>query len=239
MIVIVWSVVYCSSLHNFAICSIEYFCYLAGLIVGLVLLTWAIGRFVVQRAEVSTLDWTGKGFLRYPIIALVAGFLGGLLGLGGGVVMSPVLLELGMHAEAVQATTAMFVLISSSLASVQFGLQGRYESPMYVAWFCGIALLGTLAGQWFCEVVIRRYKRFSMITFAIVLILSGSFLALIIIGAQQVYEEYYSNSPTAFQFQWHKVCGSHDGIMVPVEPAPFERFGVWKAHNKVPVLGVH
>merc|ERR1719321_2042246 len=126
MIVIVWSVVYCSSLHNFAICSIEYFCYLAGLIVGLVLLTWAIGRFVVQRAEVSTLDWTGKGFLRYPLIAMLAGFLGGLLGLGGGVIMSPVLLELGMHAESVQATTAGFVFLSSSLATLQYALLGRY-----------------------------------------------------------------------------------------------------------------
>merc|ERR1719324_433542 len=121
-------------------------------------------------------DWCGAGAYKYPIVAGVAGLLGGLLGLGGGVVMSPVLLEIGMHSEAVQATTAMFVLMSSSLASVQFAIHGRYTQPLYLLWFCAIAFVGTLAGQWFCEVFVRRKRRFSLITGAITCILAGSFV---------------------------------------------------------------
>jgi hypothetical protein len=48
--------------------------------------------------------------------------------------MSPVLLELGMAAEANQATTAMFVLLSSSLATIQFMILDA-ELPQYVFWF--------------------------------------------------------------------------------------------------------
>ena len=81
----------------------------------------------------SDLKWDAKSLVNYPLFAAAAGFLGGFLGIGGGMIISPVLLELGMAPESNQATTAVFVLLSSSLASVQFFIMGS-EMPQYIAW---------------------------------------------------------------------------------------------------------
>merc|ERR1719409_1772261 len=190
----------------------------------------------------TVVDWCGPGAYKYPMVAGVAGLLGGLLGLGGGVVMSPVLLEIGMHSEAVQATTAMFVLISSSLASVQYAMLGRFEDTWTVACYCGLALVGTLAGQWFCEVFVRRRRRFSLITFAITGILLSSFVALLVIGVVQVWHEFSEGNYEAFKFHFGKVCGESDGILSMYETDSFETFGNRKPRIPVreyPVPIVH
>jgi uncharacterized membrane protein YfcA len=175
-------------------------------------------------ADRAVVNWHGAGAYKFPLISAAAGFLGGLLGLGGGVVMSPVLLEIGMHPEAVQATTAMFVLVSSSLASVQYGLHGRYQDPGLVAFYCSVAIVGTVLGQFFCDLYVRRKRRFSVITMAISLILITSFLALLVIGAAGVWYEYSAGNTAAFHFKFDKICGGTGGTLVG-DSDPFEDWG--------------
>merc|ERR1719160_394724 len=193
---------------------------------------WLTGRGKPEQTEEqikedeknAVVNWHGAGAYRFPLISAAAGFLGGLLGLGGGVVMSPVLLEIGMHPEAVQATTAMFVLVSSSLASVQYGLHGRYEDPGLVAFYCTVALIGTVCGQFFCDLYVRRKRRFSMITMAVSLILISSFLALFLIGIAGVWYEYSSGNTAAFHFKFDRICAGTGGVLA-AEEEPFEGFG--------------
>merc|ERR1719428_1180671 len=89
------------------------------------------GCYVLKSRDIDSgkaeglLDWTPTTMWQYPLFAVVAGFLGGFLGIGGGIIMGPLLLELGMGAEANQATTAMFVFLSSSLATIQFVVLGK------------------------------------------------------------------------------------------------------------------
>merc|ERR1740117_2080936 len=92
------------------------------------------------------LEWTPKTLWLYPVMATVAGFLGGFLGIGGGIIMGPMLLELGMVPEANQATTAMFVFLSSSLATVQFYVLDK-TMPQFVFWFTTWVVLATFVGQ--------------------------------------------------------------------------------------------
>merc|ERR1719277_2571798 len=108
----------------------------------------------------SALDWTGgtegfQGTLKFPLAAFGAGFLGGLLGLGGGIIMSPVLIEVGMHSEAVQATTAVFVFLSSSLATIQFARLHQHVWH-YALWYGGVTVVATMLGQYLCDVYVRK-----------------------------------------------------------------------------------
>jgi uncharacterized membrane protein YfcA len=218
------------------VCSLFGALQLAALIGVLVLITmtmyWMLGRGQPEPTEEqqeedakrALVRWCGAGAFKFPLISATAGCLGGLLGLGGGVVMSPVLLEIGMHPEAVQATTAMFVLVSSSLASVQYGLHGRYDEPGLVVFYCSVALIGTVCGQLFCDFYIRRHRRFSMITMAITAILVSSFLALLVIGAAGVWYEYSQGNYAAFEFTFGKICGIEGGQMV-TDPDAFEDWG--------------
>jgi len=41
--------------------------------------------------------WTWRSFYIYPIFALISGILAGFVGIGGGLIIGPLLLELGMH----------------------------------------------------------------------------------------------------------------------------------------------
>merc|ERR1719386_232336 len=104
------------------------------------------------------LEWTPTTMWLYPLLAVVAGFLGGFLGIGGGIIMGPLLLELGMSAEANQATTAMFVFLSSSLATVQFVVLGK-TMPQFVFWFTTWVIVSTFIGQTLIDYMLRRYKR--------------------------------------------------------------------------------
>lgn len=45
-----------------------------------------------------------RAFVLFPSMALLAGFLGGMLGIGGGMIINPMLIELGMHPQVLSCT---------------------------------------------------------------------------------------------------------------------------------------
>jgi uncharacterized membrane protein YfcA len=40
-----------------------------------------------------------RAYILFPGMALLAGFLGGMLGIGGGMILNPMLIEIGMHPQ--------------------------------------------------------------------------------------------------------------------------------------------
>lgn len=61
----------------------------------------------------------------YPLLSTTAGIFGGLLGIGGGMILGPLLLALGMLPESTAATSAMAVMLTSASAAFQFALMGN------------------------------------------------------------------------------------------------------------------
>ena len=57
------------------------------------------------------IHWTIRNSLLIPLICLSAGILAGLLGLGGGMVIGPVFLELGVLTQ-VAANTSSFIIVN-------------------------------------------------------------------------------------------------------------------------------
>lgn len=207
-IILLWMFMLTVSLHGLRQCSWEFFGLLLGL--GMVLAggTVLVGNWIAREAEVEAaprpLKWITKGKstlerFKYPFVAFGAGFLGGLLGLGGGIVMSPVLLELGMHSEAVQATTAMFVFVSSSLATLQYYLLDMYVWD-FALWYSAVGVFATMLGQWLCSTYVRKNKRYSAITLSIAAVVLLSLVALVIIGIWQVYDDIRTGAPMGFSF---------------------------------------
>jgi hypothetical protein len=41
--------------------------------------------------------WSTEIFIKYPMFAFFGGLMAGLLGIGGGLILGPLLLELGIH----------------------------------------------------------------------------------------------------------------------------------------------
>eukprot|EP01018_Ginkgo_biloba_P011361 Gb_25479 [translate_table: standard] len=63
----------------------------------------------------------GATFL-FPFVALFAGILGGMLGIGGGMLINPFLLQMGTPPQVTAATCAFMVFFSSSMSVAQFSL---------------------------------------------------------------------------------------------------------------------
>ncbi|XP_045088096.1 sulfite exporter TauE/SafE family protein 3 isoform X2 [Aegilops tauschii subsp. strangulata] len=67
--------------------------------------------------------------LVYCFFGVTAGVLAGLLGVGGGVVMGPLFLELGIHPQVSSATASFAMMFSSSMAAVEYYLLKRFPVP--------------------------------------------------------------------------------------------------------------
>lgn len=189
----VWLLMFIASFHGLSACSWQFGAYFAALAILLSLVTYIASRFIITRPEKTpkAIDWTAanpREAAWFPAVAFGGGFLGGLLGLGGGVIMSPVLLEVGMHSESVQATTAVIVFLSSSLATIQFVLLSQIIWH-YALWYSFVTVVATILGQHLCEVYVRRTGRYSFITLSIAGVLLFSLVALSIVGAIKVMED--------------------------------------------------
>lgn len=66
-------------------------------------------------------------FIKFPFYAFVSGVMAGLLGIGGGLILGPLLLQLGLHPIVSTATSNFLVLFTSSSTSIQFILYVNYK----------------------------------------------------------------------------------------------------------------
>lgn len=79
-----------------------------------VVLVAAIRMIVTaKKAEPETMMTIGKRSAYGAVIGLFAGFMGGLLGLGGGFIIAPFLMWMGYKTKEAAATTAFVVTVSS------------------------------------------------------------------------------------------------------------------------------
>lgn len=186
-----WTAFFALNLAKAPQCSTLYWLQLLAMLIMCFIFTLA-GAYVLKNrtdggAE-GNLTWTPTNMWLYPCLSVVAGFLGGFLGIGGGIIMGPLLLELGMSAEANQATTAMFVFLSSSLATIQFVVLGK-TMPQFVFWFTTWVVLATFIGQTLIDYMLRVYQRSSLIVLSIAGIIAGSLVMMSFIGTVEVYSD--------------------------------------------------
>jgi len=116
--------------------------------------------------------WDGHRGARCLIQALVAGVLAGLVGVGGGMVLGPMMLELGILPQVSSATTGTMVLLTSSSAVAVFLLAGLVPLDYALA-YALVALLGGFTGKVCITALVRRYR-----ISALIILLLGGLIAL-------------------------------------------------------------
>ncbi|GJM99020.1 hypothetical protein PR202_ga16078 [Eleusine coracana subsp. coracana] len=82
--------------------------------------------------------------------------VGGLLGLGGGFIMGPLFLELGIPPQVSSATSTFAMMFSSSMSVIQYYLLHRFPVP-YASYFTVVAFIAAIIGQ-HCEEVDRLVR---------------------------------------------------------------------------------
>ncbi|KAJ9559180.1 hypothetical protein OSB04_013794 [Centaurea solstitialis] len=85
-------------------------------------------RIISSKGDSSTTLGVGQLIL-YCLCGIIAGLVGGLLGLGGGFIMGPLFLELGVPPQVSSATATFAMTFSSSMSVVEYYLLKRFPVP--------------------------------------------------------------------------------------------------------------
>ncbi|KAL0485863.1 sulfite exporter TauE/SafE family protein [Acrasis kona] len=128
--------------------------------------------------------WTLRNAILIPTLFLSAGIVAGLLGIGGGMITGPLLLELGMVPQVVTSTSSFMIFFTSSSTLAQFALMGAIRWD-YGLWFFFFGVLAGGLGQYGVGVLIKKYKRQSYVVaiVALSIIVSGGSM-----GAVGIYQ---------------------------------------------------
>lgn len=138
--------------------------------------------FVFLQGDIK---WSLSNSIRYSSICSLAGVAAGLLGIGGGMVKGPLLLEMGVDPQVSAATAATMILFTSSATMTQF-LLFRVISTNAAIQFAFLGMVGALIGQKAIGAVLKKYKRVSVITFSLAVVIGASCLLMGLTGIIQV-----------------------------------------------------
>jgi len=171
--------------------------------------TFVVGLWLRSKTGVTAIPspaedikWNRRNTLVYPWIACAAGLAAGLMGVGSGVVIGPLLLELGMRPETGSATTAFMILFTSSSVTVQFLILGRlppgYSLPLV---FAGFAT--GLIGKYGINELVKKYNKPYYLVGCLILFLVSGTAAL---GALGIYQIIIGQAQRGFSVE--PVCNS-------------------------------
>ncbi|XP_047178351.1 sulfite exporter TauE/SafE family protein 3-like [Vigna umbellata] len=113
----------------------------------------------------------------YCTCGLIAGIIGGLLGLGGGFILGPLFIGLGIPPQVSSATSTFAMTFSASMSVVEYYLLKRFPVP-YALYFVAVATAAALVGQHLVRKVIAILGRTSLIIFILALTVFVSGISL-------------------------------------------------------------
>jgi len=137
--------------------------------------------------------------IRYIVYAFVCGVLAGCLGIGGGLVLSPLLLELGFYPAVASGVSGMAVLVTSTSALLAYGLSGKVYWQ-FVGLLMPLTFISTMTGKILIDRYAERNNRQSVIIWSVATFLICCLLMLTTRGLIEL-----ANDPS---FQFSSPCGS-------------------------------
>ncbi|KAF5784116.1 putative transmembrane protein TauE [Helianthus annuus] len=132
----------------------------------------------------ATINWTVPNLIFCALCGILGGTVGGLLGSGGGFILGPLLLEIGVIPQVASATATFVMMFSSSLSVVEFYLLKRFPIP-YALYLMSVSVLAGFWGQFFVRKLVVFLKRASIIVFILSAVIFASALTMGVIGIEQ------------------------------------------------------
>ncbi|CAN6588877.1 unnamed protein product [Malus baccata var. baccata] len=156
------------------------------------------GHRVIESMEESGTDWKVHQIFLYCGGGITAGIVGGLLGLGGGFILGPLFLELGLPPQVSSATATFAMTFSASMSVVEYYLLKRFPVP-YALYFALVASLSALVGQHVVRKVISVLGRASIIVFILASTIFVSAISLGGVGIASMVEKIENKEYMGFE----------------------------------------
>ncbi|CAK9155381.1 unnamed protein product [Ilex paraguariensis] len=132
----------------------------------------------------AAIEWTVPSLAFCALCGVLGGTVGGLLGSGGGFILGPLLLEIGVIPQVASATATFVMMFSSSLSVVEFYLLHRFPIP-YALYLMAVSVLAGFWGQLFIRKLVAILKRASIIVFILSAVIFASALTMGVIGTEK------------------------------------------------------
>lgn len=161
----------------------------------------AFTAWILRRKEVIACQGPNKqgvNKLIFPLMALLAGGLGGVFGIGGGMLISPLLLQVGVYPEVTAATCSFMVFFSSTMSAFQYLLLGMDQTGTALI-FSVICFVASLVGLVMVQRAIKELGRASLIIFSVGIVMAMSAILMTSFGALDVWEDYSSGRYMGFK----------------------------------------
>ncbi|KAN0034117.1 hypothetical protein ACTFIV_000601 [Dictyostelium citrinum] len=176
------------SIVGVKLCSPVYWV-LSFVMVPIIIIAWGItAKFLMREYEKKKeegrevegeIKYTHKNVLILGFLSVIAGCLASLLGIGGGMIKGPVLLQMGLVPDVTAATSSYMILFTSASSAIQYILVGKlrwdYGIVYYVIGFVS-CFFGTQTLIW----IVKKYQRRSYIVFLIGFVITFSTILLVI-----------------------------------------------------------
>jgi uncharacterized membrane protein YfcA len=138
--------------------------------------------------EEGEIKWNKLHSVLIPSLFLIAGIIAGCLGLGGGIVAGPLLLELGMLPQVAVATSSFMVFLTAASTVAQFAVLGLLPWD-YSLWYCFFGILSGLVGQYVIGSIVQKYNKFSWIVFMIAIVIGLSACLMSGVGIYNIVQD--------------------------------------------------
>merc|ERR1712113_277017 len=122
----------------------------------------------------------------YPAVAILAGILAGLLGIGGGMVLGPLLVALGCLPQPVAATSAYVVFITATSGLCQVCIFGTLPYD-YAALFATVGVISTFVGQTLVDFVVKKFRKDAIVVLIIGVIMLIALVLMTLAGLREFF----------------------------------------------------
>ncbi|CCI41706.1 unnamed protein product [Albugo candida] len=134
--------------------------------------------------------WDRHSVVRYPGLCTLAGVAAGMLGIGGGMVKGPLLLEIGCLPQVASATSSTMIFFTSSATVIQYIILGSLDWTQALQ-YGSIGFLAGIMGQFGVAFMIRKYRKTAFVIFMLAGVIGTSGLCLGVLGLHNFYRNGY------------------------------------------------
>ncbi len=150
-----------------------------------------------QQQQQQQTQWSRTTLTVASAVGVCGGALAAILGMGGGVIMGPLLLTLQVHPLATAATSILMILFSSSAATLSFAVNGNinaqyayiYGSCNFVSSFAGVFIIGR---------IVRKTGKSFVVVMLLALVMATGAMASAVFGGQESVHDYRSGTNLTF-----------------------------------------
>ena len=150
-----------------------------------------------QQQQQQQTQWSHTTLMGASAVGICGGALASILGMGGGVVIGPLLLTLQVHPLASAATSTLMILFSSSAATLSFAVNGNINAQ-YAYIYAPCNFLSSFAGVFIIGRIVRKTGKSFVVVMLLAWVMATGAMASAVFGGQESVHDYRSGTNLTF-----------------------------------------